>query len=225
MSMRKGVVLAAIVLLVMFFLFSDLRHLLTLEMLQANRQALVGYYDRHPALVVALFMGGYILQTALALPGAAIFSMAAGAIFGVVMGTLYAVTAATIGAVLSFLATRYLIRDLVLKCFGARMAVINGELERRGVNYLLFLRLVPLFPFFLVNLAAGITGMSLRTFVIGTLVGIIPGGFVYVNAGSALSGIRSLADIVSARTLAGFVLLGVFALVPAIYSALQRKDT
>jgi uncharacterized membrane protein YdjX (TVP38/TMEM64 family) len=169
------------------------------------------------------FMAIYIVQTALSLPGAAVMSIAAGAIFGAVMGTVYANIAATIGATLAFLVTRYLLRDAILAKFGHRLEGINRELEARGLNYLLFLRLVPIFPFFLINLAVALTRLPLSTFVIGTMVGIIPGGFVYVNAGASLAGISSLRGIVSPRVLGSFALLGLFALVPALYGKFSHK--
>ena len=176
--------------------------------------------------MVAGFMAVYIVQTALSLPGAAILSLAAGAIFGAVMGTVYANIAATIGATLAFLVTRYLLRDLVLARFGPKLEGLNRELEERGLNYLLFLRLVPVFPFFLINLAAGLTRLPLRTFVIGTMIGIIPGGFVYCNAGASLATITSLRGIASPRVLGSFALLGLFALIPALYARLKaRKGT
>jgi uncharacterized membrane protein YdjX (TVP38/TMEM64 family) len=168
-------------------------------------------------------MALYIVQTALSLPGAAILSLASGAIFGSALGTLYAVSAATIGATLAFLVTRYLLRDAILARFGPKLEGLNRELEARGFNYLLFLRLVPLFPFFLINLAAGLTRLPLRTFVLGTLIGIIPGGFVYVNAGASLASINSLRDVASPRVLGSFALLGLFALVPVLYGKLKKQ--
>jgi uncharacterized membrane protein YdjX (TVP38/TMEM64 family) len=173
--------------------------------------------------MVAGFMTVYIVQTALSLPGAAILSLAAGAIFGAMMGTVYAVIAATAGATLAFLVTRYLLHDAIQMRFGGRLEKLNAELETRGLNYLLFLRLVPAFPFFLINLAAGLTRLPLRTFVAGTLVGIIPGGFVFCNAGASLATVNSLAEIASPRVLGSFVLLGIFALVPALYTKLRSR--
>jgi uncharacterized membrane protein YdjX (TVP38/TMEM64 family) len=133
------------------------------------------------------------------------------------------VVAATIGATLAFLVTRYLLREAVLGRFGGRLEGLNRELAARGFNYLLFLRLVPLFPFFLINLAAGLTRLPLRTFVLATLVGIIPGGFVYVNAGASLATVDSLAAIASPRVLGSFALLGLFALVPVFYGRWQGR--
>lgn len=227
MNIRKIAIICVLALAVALFFFFDLQRFLTLAALKANRQALRDYYDAHTLITVAAFMVIYIVQTALSLPGAAILSLAAGAIFGSVMGTLYANIAATIGATLAFLVTRYLLRDTVLNRFGARLEGMNRELELRGFSYLLFLRLVPLFPFFLINLAAGLTRLPLRTFFFGTLFGIIPGAFVYVNAGASLATIDSLSGVASPRVLGAFALLGLFALLPVLYNRFKthpRRD-
>ncbi|QXE89548.1 TVP38/TMEM64 family protein [Geomonas subterranea] len=223
MNLKKILIVLAASLAVALFFYLDLQRFLTLDALKANREFLAGYYAQHRGASVALFMAIYILQTALSLPGAAVLSLAAGAIFGVLAGTVYAVCAATIGATLAFLVTRYLLRDMVAGRFGARLEGLNRELERRGWNYLLFLRLVPLFPFFLINLAAGLTRLPLRVFVLGTLAGIIPGGFVFVNAGASLATINSLADVASPRVLGSFALLGLFAMVPVLYARLKQR--
>lgn len=220
-----GKIIVAIVLsgAVALFFFFDLHRFLTLDALKTNRQTLIDYYSSHKLIMVAGFMALYIVQTALSLPGAAILSLAAGAIFGSLWGTLYANIAATIGATLAFLVVRYLLRDVVIERFGARLEGMNRELEERGLNYLLFLRLVPVFPFFLINLAAGLTRMPLRTFFFGTLFGIIPGGFVFVNAGASLATITSLSGIASPRVLGSFALLGLFALIPALYTRFRNN--
>jgi len=223
MNRKKIIILAIAALAVGLFFWFDLGRFLTLASLKANRQALADYYAGHRVAMVAGFMAIYIIQTALSLPGAAILSLAAGAIFGAIMGTVYANIAATFGACLAFLATRYLLRDAVLGRFGNRLEGINRELEARGLNYLLFLRLVPIFPFFLINLAAGLTRLPLPTFLLGTMIGIIPGGFVYCNAGASLATITSLSGIASWRVLGSFALLGLFALVPALYARLKAK--
>jgi len=224
MNTRKLLTILAFAAGLALFFLLDLQRFLSLEALKANRQALQQYHDAHPLAMAAGFMALYIIQTALSLPGAAILSLAAGAIFGTVMGTLYAIIAASIGATLAFLVTRYLLRDAVQNRFGDRLEGINRELERRGWNYLLFLRLVPIFPFFLINLAAGLTRLPLRTFLLGTLLGIIPGGFVYVNAGASLATIDSLSEIASPRVLGSFALLGLLALVPALYRKYTNQE-
>ncbi len=223
MDRKKITILFVLVVGLVLFFWFDLGRYVTLASLKANRQALLAFHEAHGLLMVAGFMAVYIVQTALSLPGATILSLAAGAIFGTLFGTLYAVIAATLGATLAFLLARYLFRDLVTRRFGPKLATINRELEERGFNYLLFLRLVPLVPFFLINLAAGLTRLPVRTFFAGTLLGIIPGGFVYVNAGASLAGIDSLAGIASPRVLGSFALLGIFALIPALYSRVRSS--
>lgn len=226
MNAKKIVIALIAVISVAIFFWLDLQNYFTLQALKANRQVLLEYYAAHKLIMVAGFMALYILQTALSLPGAAILSLAAGAVFGTVMGTIYANIAATIGATLAFLVTRYLLRDVFLNKFGGKLEGMNRGLEARGFNYLLFLRLVPIFPFFLVNLAAGLTRMPLRTFFLGTMLGIIPGGFVYVNAGASLATIDSLSGIASPRVLGSFTLLGLFALLPVLYNRFKsRKQT
>ncbi len=225
MNLKKILLLVALLCAVALFFYLDLGSFLTLEALKANRQSLIQYYESHKLATAAIFMAVYILQTALSLPGAAILSLAAGAVFGTLLGTVYAVIAATIGAAMAFLATRYLLRDAIISRFGANLETLNRELETRGFNYLLFLRLVPLFPFFLINLAAGLTRLPLRVFVLGTVVGIVPGGFVFVNAGASLATINSLGDVASPRVLGSFALLGLFALVPVIHGKIKQKKS
>lgn len=222
MNLKKILLLLAALVAAGLFFYLDLGRYLTLDALKANRASLLSYYEGHKTLTVAAFMAVYVAQTALSLPGAAVLSLAAGAIFGAVAGTVYAVVAATLGATLGFLVARYLLREIVLERFGGKLEGLNRELEERGFNYLLFLRLVPLFPFFLINLGAGVTRLPLRTFVLGTLIGIIPGGFVYVNAGASLASIDSLRDVASPRVLGSFALLGLFALVPVVYGKLKK---
>jgi uncharacterized membrane protein YdjX (TVP38/TMEM64 family) len=221
---KKKLVLAAIVgvLFALFFVL-DLGRFLTLDALKANRDALAAFYQKRRFVMVSAFIAIYIIQTALSLPGAAVLSIAAGAVFGAVMGTLYVNIGATIGATLAFLGARYLFHDLIQNRFGARLEKMNKELEARSFNYLLFLRLVPVFPFFLINLGAGLTRMSLRTFFLGTMVGIIPGSIVFCNAGDSLATITSMSEIASPRVLGSFALMGLFALVPVLYWKFKRK--
>jgi uncharacterized membrane protein YdjX (TVP38/TMEM64 family) len=223
MNRYRLLIFLIVALAMALFFYLDLGSYLSLAALKTNHRALLEFRDQHTIAMVAGFMLLYIIQTALSLPGAAILSLAAGAIFGSIMGSIYAIISATIGATLAFLVTRYLLRDVVLAQFGARLEGINRELETRGFNYLLFLRLVPLFPFFLINLAAGLTRLPLRTFILATVIGIIPGGFVYVNAGASLATIDSLSGIASPRVLGSFTLLGLFSLIPALYSKYKHK--
>ncbi len=224
MNRNRLIILGIIAALLALFFALDLGRFFTLAALKTNRDALAGFYAAHRIAFVAAFIAIYIMQTALSLPGAAILTLSAGAIFGVLLGTLYAVTGATIGALLAFLVARYLFHDAIQRKFGARLERINRELEKSGLNYLLFLRLVPLFPFFLINLGAGLTRLPLRTFFVGTFCGIIPGGFVYCNAGASLASINRIGEIASPRVLGSFALLGLFALLPVIYKKIRGSS-
>jgi len=215
MNWKKLFILFVGVLAVALFFWFDLGRYLTLDTLKANRERIAAFHADHRFALTTGFMTLYIVQTALSLPGAAVLSLAAGAIFGTAAGMLCVNVAATCGATLAFLAARYLLRDAVLRRFGPRLEGMNRELEERGLNYLLFLRLAPVFPFFLINLSAGLTRLPLRTFFFGTMFGIIPGSFVYVNAGARLAAVNSLGEIASARVVGSLALLGLFALVPA----------
>lgn len=223
MKPNKIALVAGFALLIALFFHFDLGRYLTLASLKSNRAALEVFYERHRLLMVTGFILIYIVQTALSLPGAAILSLSAGALFGTVMGALYANIAATLGAALAFLIARYLLRDWIVKSFGSRLEKINTELNERGFHYLLFLRLVPIFPFFLINLAPGLTKMPLRTFFIGTMVGIIPGSIVFCNAGSSLATISTMSDVASPRVLGAFTMLGFLALVPVIYQKIRGR--
>ena len=223
MKTPKIILLALAAGAICLFFWLDLGRFLTLAALKAHHQTLMEFRAAHHAMTVVGFMLLYIIQTALSLPGAALLSLAAGALFGTVQGTVYANIAATMGATLAFLAARYLLREIAQGRFGNQLTAINREIESGGFHYLLFLRLVPAFPFFLVNLAAGLTRLPLRTFFLATMIGIIPGGLVYVNAGASLAAIDSLAGIVSPRVLGSFALLGVFALAPVLYSKFKTR--
>jgi uncharacterized membrane protein YdjX (TVP38/TMEM64 family) len=223
MKPRKILILLVFSAVVAVFFFLDLGKYLTLESLKANRSWLTDLRMAHTVLFAAVFVLIYIVQTAFSLPGAAILSLAAGAIFGVLQGTLFVVSGATVGAILAFLVSRTLLRDWVMKKFGGRMEGIDRGLREDGLSYLLFLRLVPAFPFFLVNLACGITGLPLRTYALGTLFGIMPGSLVFVNAGASLAAIESVRQIASPRVLGSFALLGLFALLPTIVKAVKKR--
>lgn len=223
MKTNKTLIVVAGVAVLTLFFWLDLQQYLTLTALKSNRLILQDYYAAHKLAAAAGFMAAYIFQTAFSLPGAAILSLAAGAIFGTAIGVVCVIVSATLGATLAFLATRHLLRDAVMNRLGGRVEEINRELEAHGFNYLLFLRLVPLFPFFLINLSAGLTRLPLRTFVVGTMLGIIPGGFVYVSAGASLATIDSPSALFTSRVMASLTLLGLFALLPALYSRFRSN--
>ena len=223
MSRARLALVALVALAVGAFFWLDLGRYLTLEDLKANRAVLQALYASHTAAFVLGFIGVYVLQTALSLPGAAVLSLAAGAVFGVLPATVYVNIGATAGATLAFLLSRTLLRGWAVRRFGRRMGAIDRGLRESGLSYLLFLRLVPVFPFFLINLAAGVTGLPLRTYVIGTMVGILPGSLVYCNAGASLATVESLAQVASPRVLGSFTLLGLFSLAPTVYRRFQKR--
>ncbi len=224
MNRKKIILLAAIAILIGVFFYFDLGRFLTLEELQANRETLVEFYEDNRLIASSLFLAIYIVQTAFSLPGAAVLSLAAGALFGLLWGVLLVNIGATLGATMAFIFARYLFHDLVIKKFGGpTLDKLNTEVESRGYSYLMFLRLVPIFPFFLINLGAALTSVPLRMFFLTTMLGIIPGSLVYVNAGASLAAIETMSDVTSPRVLASFALLGLFALIPAIYDKIRKK--
>ncbi|MGD0821602.1 MAG: TVP38/TMEM64 family protein [Desulfomonilia bacterium] len=222
--MKKKILISLILIgaIAIFYSF-DLQRFLTLKSLKENRQTLMLTYQTHRTPFIIGFILIYTTQTALSLPGAAILTLAGGAIFGAVMGTIWVNIGATTGALLAFLLARTLLRDWVLKQFGQRMLSLDNGLNENGLSYLLFLRLVPLFPFFLVNLACGVTGLSIKTYLIGTMIGILPGSFIYANAGASLASIESISQVASMRVLVSLALLGLFALIPAMYRRVESR--
>jgi pyruvate/2-oxoglutarate dehydrogenase complex dihydrolipoamide dehydrogenase (E3) component/uncharacterized membrane protein YdjX (TVP38/TMEM64 family) len=198
--------------------------LLTLEQLQASRDALVGAYEARPLATVAAFFGLYVLATALSIPGALVLTLAAGAMFGFGTGLLVVSFASSLGALLAFLAARHLLRDAVQARFAQALAPVNEGVQQDGTVYLLTLRLVPLFPFWLVNLAMGLTPIGAGRFYLVSQVGMLAGTAVYVNAGTRLAAVRSAGDVFSPALLGSFVLLGLFPLLAkAGVGAWQRR--
>ena len=216
--------LMIVMLVVLFFAFG-LQHYLTLENLKAQQAAIEQYRQSQPLLVAMLFAALYIAVTSLSLPGAVILTLAGGGIFGLFWSTLIVSFASSIGATLAFLAARFLVRDWVRARFGQRLQTIEAGLQRDGAYYLFTLRLVPIFPFFLINLVMGLTPMSVKTFYWVSQVGMLAGTIVYVNAGTQLAKIESLADIMSPGLLASFAFLGLFPWVArrVVDSLQQRK--
>ena len=201
-----------------------LGELLTLEALKSSRDALVALYQSRPLFAAASFFAVYVAAAALSFPGATILTLAAGAMFGLWSGLLIVSFASSIGALLAFLVARHLLRDSVQKRFGKQLAPVNDGMQRDAAFYLLTLRLVPLFPFFLVNLLAGLTPISARRFYAVSQLGMLAGTAVYVNAGTQLASIQKPADVLSPTLWLSFALLGVFPLIAkSIVGALQRR--
>lgn len=194
-----------------FFLFG-LDQWLTLERLKAESVRLAAYRDVHPILSALAYAAVYIAVTGLSLPGATALTLAGGALFGLLWGTVIVSFASSIGATLAFLAARFVFRDAVRAKLGDRLAAVDAGLAKDGAYYLFSLRLVPLFPFFVINLAMGLTAIKPLTFYWVSQVGMLAGTLVYVNAGRQLAQLDSLAGILSPPLVGAFVLLGLFPL-------------
>jgi uncharacterized membrane protein YdjX (TVP38/TMEM64 family) len=205
------------------FVYFDLGQHFSFESLKANRNSLLAYSNANFATAVTIYVLIYILQTAFSLPGAAVMTLAGGFLFGSILGTLFANVSATTGATLAFLAARYLLRDWVEGKFGNRIEPIQAGFAKNAFSYLMTLRLIPAFPFFLVNLVAGLTRVNLGTYILATSIGIIPGSFVFAFAGRQLGSINSLREIASPPVLIAFTLLGLLALMPIAYRKFVEK--
>ena len=199
-----------------FYLF-DIQQYFSLESLKTSQDRLDIIYKENPIIFVSWFVGIYIFTVALSLPGATILTLASGAVFGSILGTFLVNVGATVGAAMAFLCARFIFRDLVEKKFSDKFEPINNGISRNPISYLLFLRLVPLFPFFLINLILGVTQVRLPIYILCTMIGILPGSFIYANAGSNLARINSTSDIVSFEVFFALFLLGIFVLIPVIY--------
>lgn len=223
--LQRLLIAAAIVTAILLFKILGLGNYLTLEFIKSSQQTFAHLYDQHRLAVIAAYMVVYILVTALSLPGAAVMSLAGGAMFGFWLGFVAVSFASTIGATLACIVARFLLRDWVQNKFSAKLATINRGIEKDGSFYLFSLRLVPIFPFFIINLAMGLTTMRLTTFYWVSQVGMLPGTVVYVNAGKELGKIQSMAGILSPGLVLSFVILGLFPLtVKKLLHLYQKKS-
>ncbi len=199
-------------------------HLFTLERLKEASADLATRRDAAPGVFAAVFFGLYVVVAALPLPGAAILTLAAGALFGLAGGALLVSFASSLGATLAFLASRYLLRDLVQQRYGAWLKPVNQNFAREGALYLFALRLVPLFPFFMVNTLMGLTPLRTGLYYLVSQVGMIPGTLAYVNAGTQLALIDRPSDVLSLPVLGSFLLLAAVPFIGrAMVSALRRR--
>jgi pyruvate/2-oxoglutarate dehydrogenase complex dihydrolipoamide dehydrogenase (E3) component/uncharacterized membrane protein YdjX (TVP38/TMEM64 family) len=210
--MKRLALLLVILVAVGAFFALGLDRYLTLDALKTSQAGFDAWYAARPALVIGAFFVGYVAVTALSLPGAAIMTIAAGALFGLGVGTLIVSFASSIGATLAFLVSRFLLRDTVQRRFGARLTTLNAGIAKDGAFYLFTLRLVPIFPFFVINLLMGLTPIKTFTFYWVSQIGMLAGTLVYVNAGTQLARLDSLSGILSPALLGSFALLGVFPL-------------
>ena len=204
-----GLVLFSMIIL---FIVLDLDRFVSLSYIKASQEKFQELATEHPLFVIASYMIIYILVTSLSLPGAAVLTLLGGALFGLWIGTLAVSFASTIGATLAFFVSRFVLRDWVQKKLGDKIVTVNEGVEREGAFYLFTLRLIPIFPFWAINLVMGLTRMPLRTFYWVSQIGMLAGTLVYVNAGKELAKITSLSDILSPSLILSFALLGILPL-------------
>ena len=212
MNKTQITLLVTIILLVAAFFLFDLGRYFNLEYLKQQQAVMDAFYERQPLTTAFYYFLLYIVITGLSLPGAAILTLAGGAIFGLLWGTVIVSFASTIGATLAFLFSRYLFRDAIQGRFADKLTAINRGMAEEGAFYLFTLRLVPIFPFFIINLVMGLTPIRALTFFLVSQAGMLAGTIVYVNAGTQIAKIEQLKDIASPELILSFVLLGIFPL-------------
>jgi uncharacterized membrane protein YdjX (TVP38/TMEM64 family) len=208
--MKKAILALVLIGAIAAYFIFDLGQYLSLENFKASQADIVAAKDANPALYIAGFFLLYVAVTGLSIPGAAIMTLVAGALFGVVVGTLIVSFASTMGATLAFLSSRYVLRDWVQGKFGERLRAVDGGLEKDGAFYLFTLRLIPVFPFFVINLLMGLTRIKTGTFFWVSQIGMLPATIVFVNAGTQISRIESTAGLMSPTLIASFVALAFF---------------
>ena len=224
MRLRQIVLLLLLALAIGAFVALDLGRYLSFEQLKASQASFDQLYAQQPVMVAAVYFGVYVLATALSIPGAVIITLAGGAVFGLWQGLLLVSFASTLGATLAFLASRFVLREWVEARFGQRLADINAGVDKEGAFYLFTLRLIPVVPFFLINLLMGLTRMKTWTYYWVSQLGMLAGTAVYVNAGTQLAQLDSVRGILSPALLGSFVLLGIFPLLARrVVAAVQKR--
>ncbi|WP_322991643.1 FAD-dependent oxidoreductase [Limnohabitans sp.] len=224
MRLRQIVLLLLLALAIGMFVALDLGRYLSFEQLKASQASFDQLYAQQPVMVAAVYFGVYVLATALSIPGAVIITLGGGAVFGLWQGLLLVSFASTLGATLAFLASRFVLREWVEARFGQRLADINAGVDKEGAFYLFTLRLIPVVPFFLINLLMGLTRMKTWTYYWVSQLGMLAGTAVYVNAGTQLAQLDSVRGILSPALLGSFVLLGIFPLLARrIVAAVQKR--
>ena len=231
----KSVLVVVIVALFASYFYFDLGQYLSLALLKEQLEAFKTYYSQNRLLTMAVYMGLYILVTALSLPGAVIMTLAGGAVFGLFFGFILVSFASTIGATLAFLFSRYMFKDWVQKKFSSKLKAINAGMKKEGGFYLFTLRLVPVFPFFVINLVMGLTPIKTAVFYLVSQAGMLPGTLVFVNAGTQLAKLDSLSGILSPNIILSFALLGIFPIIAKrivdyirgqkVFSAFKKPDS
>ena len=223
--MKKLWLLALFILVILIIKWLELDAWLTFENLKVQQESLSLYVQAHYILSVILFMILYILCIAFMLPVATVLTLSGGFLFGAWLGMVFVNIAATIGALIAFLLARYLIGHKIQQQYAKQLHTFNSAFEQGKYAYLFSLRLLPIFPFFLVNLLCGVTAVDIRTFVVTTSLGIIPGTLVYTYAGSQLAKLQSMEDIFSKEIFLALVLLVILILLPQLYKKIKKGFT
>lgn len=223
--MKKLLLIAVFVCVIILIKVFEIDALISFENLKAQQESLNSFVQTNYLLTVLIFVLLYIGSVAFLIPIATVLTLAGGFLFGSLFGVLFVNIGATIGAVAAFLIARYLIGKKIQNKYGDKLEKFNKELEENKFQYLFSLRLLPIFPFFLVNFLCGVTNVDLRTFFITTSVGIIPGSFVYTFAGSKLAQINSINDIFTQDILIAFLLLGLLTLIPVVYKKFKARKS
>jgi len=203
------IVLALIALIVCFFIF-DLQQYFDFDYIKSKQQAIADYYQANPLKSILFFFAIYVLATSFSIPGASILSLLAGAIFGLLLGSVLVIFAATIGATVAFWLSRYLLGNTVQERYADKLKTINSGVEKDGAFYLLTLRLLPIFPFFIINVLMGLTPMRTLTYVVTSFFGMLAGTIIYVNVGTQLATLESLSGILTPKIWSAFILLAIF---------------
>lgn len=209
----KAILLFVMAVFVLLFVQYDISSYLTLESIKSNQAQVNDYYQENSSRTIIIYFLAYVLITALSLPGAVIMTLAAGVVFGNITGLIIVSFASTIGATLAFLVSRFLLRNWIQDKFAAQLKAINQGIEKEGAFYLFTLRLVPLFPFFIINLLMGMTRMKVLTFMLISQIGMLAGTAVFINAGTQIGQIDSPQGILSPGLIFSFTLLGIFPLI------------
>ncbi|WCE28560.1 TVP38/TMEM64 family protein [Vibrio sp. SCSIO 43137] len=218
--MNKKLIIGLFLVALIVLLATQFGQYLTLENAKAQQALLADYIENNFVIASLIYFFAYILITAFSIPGAAVVTLLGAALFGFVTSLILVSFASSIGATLAFLSSRYLLRDWVQSKFGSKLQTINEGVEKDGPFYLFSLRLIPVFPFFLINLLMGLTPISTARYYLVSQLGMLPGTIVFLNAGTQLANIDSLSGIVSPGVLASFVLLGLF---PVIAKWIMKK--
>lgn len=225
MGKRGWIVLIVLVAAVLAAHVSGVADMASLESVQARRSDLLALVEAHPVLAPVAFVAAYVLIVSLSLPVAVVATLLGGFLFGPILGTVLVVVAGTAGATVVFLVARTAFGEGLRRKAGPLYERVATGMRENAFEYLLFLRIVPLFPFFLVNILPALFDVRLRTFVLATLIGIVPGTFVYANLGRELGTISSAGDLFSMKMFLAFLLLGIVALIPAGYRAWKRRKS